>query len=529
MKAFIKAMRALPRGRAVHDRLLKPAASPQHCDIERQVLKAKNDELESVLEVIKSDIKALQRKHDALDDDYTKLIFKHTASKAVRDHLKVSKEHLERELGAAKDYIKTLQSIYDALDAEYTKVKTQLEISNAKIETLNSTLSAKNGQIQYLIGQYDRQYVSAAEKFLAEKGFVQGALQGLQSRFSPGQVLLDAHINRMSAFRLMKLPGELRNRIYEFALVLGHPVDLWPINGFALGLSNLVSKPPIKSRDEILQKDLANINIALLRVSKQVYKETVGMLYGHNTFQFSGHEAFVPMTAFLRHIGSGCNFITSISIECPRDSFQTVNRSWKLDEDKNEFMQEKESALDAFYRRLRVSGYYSVIGHPHESFVVGEGERILGRLPALRSFTMLVPHAMAIRSSSYLVRENVNRRVDMLRWEADAQTKQFAAATAAGTQVEKSVVFIRRHETQPKIYKDVWDKVTDLDDEKQMGWEDFKKVKEHYGWKIEHASYTMQPDGPAFIVDKPKPLRVEQAHQVESDKDDEPFPLDYVA
>ncbi|KAF2812293.1 uncharacterized protein BDZ99DRAFT_518151 [Mytilinidion resinicola] len=526
--ALVHIARAFPQGRPVHDRLLEPAAPPydaveeerkamnaegEFFVTEREALKVKKEELESALGVVKSDIELLQRKHDVLNSDYKTVNFQLDTSISQCNMVRIKKKELESELGVVKSDIKALQARHDALDADHTALKTQLEVSNAKIEALNSAVSAKDGQIQYLIEQYDTQYVSAAEKFLAEKGFVRGAMQGgVKSGFSPGRVLLDAHIDSASAFRFMDLPGELRNRIYEFALVLDHPLDLWPMNGLALGLSNMESKPAIQSRDEILQKDIANINVDLLRVSKQVYQETVGMLYGHNTFQFSGHRAFVPMTAFLRHIGSGCKFLTAISVQCSSLYSETGHLAWKLKESANEFMQEGESALDAFYRRLRVAGYYSIIGSPwdEEGQAILEGDRILRKLPALRYFTMLVPHAIRIRTDSYLMSTGSERKDFMLRYEAGEQKKQFAAATAAGNQVERTVVFIKRHATQSKRYK-MYGEITDLDDEKEMGWEDFKKVKEHWGWKIKHATYTMQPDGPAFTIDKPKPLLEEHS------------------
>lgn len=68
---------------------------------------------------------------------------------------------------------------------------------------------------------------------------------------------------------LLSLPRELRDRVYVFALVSETPF-WWP------------GKSP---ESELSDRD--NVGIGLLRTSKQVYRESVDILYSHNKFVFT--------------------------------------------------------------------------------------------------------------------------------------------------------------------------------------------------------------------------------------------------
>ncbi|KAG9376178.1 PAT1 multi-domain protein [Pyrenophora tritici-repentis] len=68
---------------------------------------------------------------------------------------------------------------------------------------------------------------------------------------------------------LLSLPRELRDRVYQFALVSRAPF-WWP------------GKAP-----ELATIDHRNVNVALLRANKQVYTETVDILYSQNKFLFT--------------------------------------------------------------------------------------------------------------------------------------------------------------------------------------------------------------------------------------------------
>jgi hypothetical protein len=53
-------------------------------------------------------------------------------------------------------------------------------------------------------------------------------------------------------FFFLELFSELRNLIYEFTLVLSHPLGLWPINGTAFAHSENANKAPIPTRDAVI-------------------------------------------------------------------------------------------------------------------------------------------------------------------------------------------------------------------------------------------------------------------------------------
>lgn len=114
--------------------------------------------------------------------------------------------------------------------------------------------------------------------------------------------------DRTTIFPLMQLPGELRNNIYKSCLVARRPIDFWPMIA--------EDAPSGTTRASILQENLKHINVNLLRVSRQVHKETVGILYGCNRFRFSDVGAWTVLEGFLTHLNRNCRHITNISVSC---------------------------------------------------------------------------------------------------------------------------------------------------------------------------------------------------------------------
>lgn len=112
-----------------------------------------------------------------------------------------------------------------------------------------------------------------------------------------------------NTFPFLRLPGELRNAVYKKCLVAPRPIDLWPI------ISH--DAPRRTSRDSLLNENLRTINISLLRVSQQVNRETIGILYGCNRFRFSDHHAWTMLEGFLLNLNRNCRYLTNISIRCP--------------------------------------------------------------------------------------------------------------------------------------------------------------------------------------------------------------------
>jgi hypothetical protein len=97
----------------------------------------------------------------------------------------------------------------------------------------------------------------------------------------------------MSA-NFLKLPSELRNRIYRLCLLLQEPIDPW-IN---------------YSRQR-------NLVPELLRTNRTVYREANSLLYAQNRFDFTNGTA-EQIALFLKTIGrSNANYIQHICIDFP--------------------------------------------------------------------------------------------------------------------------------------------------------------------------------------------------------------------
>ncbi|KAF2459171.1 hypothetical protein BDY21DRAFT_340035 [Lineolata rhizophorae] len=120
----------------------------------------------------------------------------------------------------------------------------------------------------------------------------------------------------------LALSAELRNAIYEFALVSPHPIDLWAClpnrhcrtNKEVQLRSN--GEETLWQRDRVARKDTAaRISVPLLRTCKQIYAEAVSILYGQNKFRFTHHGGWVVAQLWLHNIGQRHrDWITDISI-----------------------------------------------------------------------------------------------------------------------------------------------------------------------------------------------------------------------
>ncbi|KAI9723734.1 MAG: hypothetical protein M1812_001034 [Candelaria pacifica] len=115
----------------------------------------------------------------------------------------------------------------------------------------------------------------------------------------------------------LKLPGELRNRIYELTLVKDTPIELF---------SDTIDISPSTRAQKDLVFVRKNLAAGLLRTCRQIYKETVRIFYGDNTFYFTGghfEDASWMLYRFLLTIsptydGPGSRqYLTRIGIKLP--------------------------------------------------------------------------------------------------------------------------------------------------------------------------------------------------------------------
>lgn len=89
--------------------------------------------------------------------------------------------------------------------------------------------------------------------------------------------------------------------IYKHALVLDHPIDLWPaVRGSGPDKEGNASS---RQRAKNIQEVAKTLSVGLLRVSKQINRETSPMFYGLNTFQFTNRQGWIVLEAFLYTIG----------------------------------------------------------------------------------------------------------------------------------------------------------------------------------------------------------------------------------
>ena len=96
----------------------------------------------------------------------------------------------------------------------------------------------------------------------------------------------------------MDLPGEIRNRIYRYFLVIDPPIE------FAPKSYSLRSKKGNAARDHAHArlKKLKPI-LHLLRLSPEFNKEASDIFYGENEFRFTSNEGWNYLFAFLRTVG----------------------------------------------------------------------------------------------------------------------------------------------------------------------------------------------------------------------------------
>ncbi len=108
----------------------------------------------------------------------------------------------------------------------------------------------------------------------------------------------------------LRLPAEIRNIIYRYALIRDQPIDLWPhlyhgMESSSTGeLTKDILENPLKIRHQehltYVRKEMAT---GLLGACRQIYHEAAMYFWAENLFKFSGRSGWQGLLRFLLTIG----------------------------------------------------------------------------------------------------------------------------------------------------------------------------------------------------------------------------------
>lgn len=304
-------------------------------------------------------------------------------------------------------------------------------------------------------------------------GKTKAGAEALKAKTKLGRVL-DWALGTPSkqSFPFLKLPAEIRNRIYRYSLTSRRPLEMWPMIP--------LDAAPFTTRDAILDDNVKNINTALLRVSRQVHTEATYVLYRYNRFRFSDMGGWTILQSFLSRIGNNCNFLTNISITWPdwnAHDFATFGNDDKV----------KKLNQDLAYTVQK--RYKLTVGAPngpsHES---DQAQRIccgiISKLPALKRFNIVVPHTYRVQEMGRPVR---------------IEGIFFCHFTQCISKPTRSFILLRRDPSMPQVIGQHW--TQDTDDELGMGRTVLRKMAAEAGREVMTASYGKVADGMSYVVD----------------------------
>lgn len=102
----------------------------------------------------------------------------------------------------------------------------------------------------------------------------------------------------------LRLPSEIRIKIYRYALIRTEPLDLWPHKWTKPHEEEEPSVGGLKTRHqeslEYVRKEMAT---GLLGTCRQVYNEAVTFFWSDNVFKFSGRSGWQGFLRFYLTIG----------------------------------------------------------------------------------------------------------------------------------------------------------------------------------------------------------------------------------
>jgi hypothetical protein len=357
-----------------------------------------------------AEIAALQATADHMQDQYATLAEyvrsesqKNAAlentTRSLQGRVSWQTQMLEWALARMKDYEKLLQ------DKDSVSSKKDLELKSTEAE-----LAHMRSQLRH--AQRD------AEK-LSQRDFMDLLWELIKPFFAVPQQ--SKHV-----FPFMKLPGEIRNMVYENSLVLPRPIDFWPIipDDAPRGTDHLT----------VLRQDVKHINTALMQVCRQVNHEATPILYAKNRFRFSDRGGWTILDGFLWHIGPNVNFLTSLTVTCPQWVGTVIETAYP----------DMKGEMRLMLSRFNKTVLDAPNGPSSEfNFAYKRAGDVLLKLKNLQHFNILITHDM------YLQHDRVLQLADMLtdRDEFMLPTDDWQPLCKP----KRSFVVIRRATHQPPV------------------------------------------------------------------------------
>ena len=104
--------------------------------------------------------------------------------------------------------------------------------------------------------------------------------------------------------RFLRLPPEIRNKIYQLALVRDEPLDLWP-HKWTKPEEGATTEPSLLKirHQESLAYVRKEMSPGLLGTCRQVFNEAAMFFWSHNHFRFTGRSGWQGLLRFFLTIG----------------------------------------------------------------------------------------------------------------------------------------------------------------------------------------------------------------------------------
>jgi hypothetical protein len=449
---------------ALHPSLLQPTPPVEqenHILIMQEIGKAFQ------LAVKDSNIEVRDNRIKSKDNQIAELDAENGLKDTMLSMATMEKRNLEELVARQSESIKYQSDELDAMQSELEETGKALKDREAALEKQDQELRSLRNKLKEakteIIGPKGARLVNQILRYIYSV---------LGARVIPVQP-------SASTFPFMRLPGELRIKIYKECLVVSRPIDFWPIRA----PNGKVQSPAWNCTNGIQQ-----INPSLLRVSRQIHGETVGMLYGCNRFRFSDQGGWTVLLGFLRHINSNCQYLTNISV-CYPDEFAEDHAFTEDLADTPALKMERASAMKAVVHSFGRQVLDSPTGPSSASLSAYLAAcEILIKLSHLNQISIVVPHSLQLDT----------RYIDTMANALTSKDKDLGARLNFDIEAspKRILVIIRRSPIQSRFCN--W---VDLDDDVAMNRALFVRLCTQQGVTIKGASYGSEEELISYKVD----------------------------